>query len=819
MNPERWASVERILRSILALDPPERPAALAQACGGDEDLQREVESLLAHEPSTGGFLEGIAGDLEVPEAELPGWRAGPYRITRLIASGGMGSVWLAERDDDEYRKQVAVKVIKGGVDTEDVLRRFRQERQVQATLEHPNIVRLLDGGATDHGRPYLVMEYVEGKPILAHSQERDLSIPDRLRLFRKICGAVHYAHQNLVIHRDLKPGNILVTEGGEPKLLDFGVAKVLHPGAAGNEAELTSPDLRPMTLKYASPEQIRGEPVTTATDVYSLGVILCELLAGRGPYDVSSGSPSEYERAVCDRAPLPPSVAAARSDLPRTRKLLRGDLDAIVLKALRKEPWLRYSSVEQFSEDVERHLRGFPVVARRGTTAYRAARFLRRNAVVAAAVAAVFVSLVGGLVGTLRQARIAEQKRTEALAARTEAQDAAEVAGREARRSRGVAHFLQDVIGGASPRTSGRSVTAEQALDRAASRVHEKYGGDPGVEWGVHAVAGQTYMALGRYEDAAFHLREAVKILEAAGGGDTVDLASCLTDLGILAHAGGDQGTARELTERALRLNERFLGEASAEVARNLNTLGVIALALGEVDRSEEMLRKGLEIRRRLFGEEATAVAESHNALAFVARARGDLPGAERLARQALATRRKLLGDGHSDTVLSLDNLAMFLAEQDDFEAAEPLMRESVRRHEELAGPDHPDVAVALNNLSRVLLTTGRPADAEVFLEKALRIRRAQLLPSDERTITTARLLAHSQVALDEHARAEATLKQALAGAQKVRPRDDPAVQALIGDLVSLYENWGKPERVAELRAAAPGDRASRPAPPTRPSR
>jgi serine/threonine-protein kinase len=791
MDPDRWVAVERMLRSVLELDPEQRDAALRRAADDDPDLPREIESLLAHEAAAGSFLEGVAGDVRASEPEPPpGWRAGPYRIIRLLAAGGMGSVWLAERDDDEYRKQVAVKVIKRGMDTDEILERFRQERQVQANLEHPNIVRLLDGGATDDGRPYLVMEYVDGRPMLAHCKDLGLSIPQRLRLFRKICGAVHYAHQNLVVHRDLKPGNILVTADGEPKLLDFGIAKVLRSSEDAAEAELTATRVGPMTLRYASPEQIRGESVTTATDVYSLGVILCELLAGEVPYEAPSGSPSDYERAVCDRHPLPPSSVAAASGFREAQGLLRGDLDAIVLKALRKEPALRYSSAERLSEDIERHLGGFPVVARRGTAAYRAARFLRRNAVAAIAVAAVFLALVGGLVGTLRQARIAEDKRTLAIAAQAEAQDAAEVAGREARRARGVAHFLREILAAAG---SGRNVTAEQALDRAAARVREHFGGDPGVEWGVRAVVGQTYMALGRYQDAEEHLREAARILEAAGGADTLDLAGCLTDLGVLAHAQGRHPEARELTERALALNLRFLGAGSAEVARNLNTLGAIARAQGDLDRSEALVREALDVRRRLFGEEHVAVAESLNNLAFVSHGRGDLPAAEHLARRVLSMRRELLGDGHPDTIQALDNLAVFLAEQDDYEAAEPLMREAVDRHEASVGPKHPDVAVALNNLSRVLIAMERHADAETCLERALRIRRASLTPADERTLATARLLAHCQTALHEPDQAVKTLEQARTDATEALGAGHPAARSLTGDLTRLYGELGRP--------------------------
>jgi serine/threonine-protein kinase len=794
MDPERWPEVERILRSILVLDPADRRVALAQACGNDEDLSREVESLLSHEPDSAGFLEGIAGDVRAPEPEpAPGWRAGPYRIIRLLGSGGMGSVWLAERDDDEYRKQVAVKIIKSGLDTKDILQRFRQERQVQANLEHPNIARLLDGGATDDGRPYLVMEYVDGRPILEHCKERGLSIPDRLALFRKVCSAVQYAHQNLVVHRDLKPGNILVGSDGEPKLLDFGIAKVRSPDAGAREAELTSTNLRPMTVKYASPEQVRGEPVTTATDVYSLGVILCELLAGRGPYEVAGDSLSEYERAVCERAPLPPSEAAARSDAPRTGVLLRGDLDAIVLKALRKEPWLRYPSAEALSDDIERHLRGFPVLARRGTTAYRAARFVRRNAAAAVAVTGVFLSLVGGIIATLRQAGIAERERNAAIAATARAEDAAEVARREARRAQRIAHFLQDVLEGASPRKGGRGVTAEQALDRAAARVAEQFGDDPRVEAAIHSVVGETYMALGRYRDAEEHLDESVRILDAARSVESGDLASCLIGLGGAAYLNGDLEKAKTVTERALAVSERVLGPGHADVARSLNNLGAIARAQGHPDLAEALLRRALDLRRRLFGEEHVTVAETLNNLHAVLRARGDLQGAENLAREALAMRRGILGAEHPDTVQSIDNLSVLLAQQGKWQDAEPLTREAVAGFESVVGPDHPDLAIALKNRARVLIELGDHAAAETCLERALAIRRASLPPADERTLGTARLLAGCRVALRKLDEAQAVLEQARADAEAALGPDHAATRGFVEDLLRLAEMREQP--------------------------
>ncbi len=373
----------------------------------------------------------------------PDGRLGPYRLIREIGHGGMGSVYLGVRDDDAFQKRVAIKVLKRGMDTESIVRRFRHERQILAGLKHPFIAGLLDGGTTPDGRPYFAMEYVEGQPIADYCEMRRLDTAARLELFRNVCAAVQYAHQNLIIHRDIKPANVLVTGDGTPKLLDFGIAKLLNPELAGYTLAPTAPGLQLMTPEYASPEQVRGEAVTTATDVYSLGVLLYELLTGRLPYRLTSRAPADIVRIVCESEPMRPSTAitsidtqpvndaATRSDpsgdstrvskprpptvdVDRLRRQLAGDLDTIVLKALSKEPSRRYASVDQFAEDVRRHLAALPVIARKDTWGYRTAKFVRRNRAVVVAGVMTFVALIAGIIGTTWQARVARAERTRA---------------------------------------------------------------------------------------------------------------------------------------------------------------------------------------------------------------------------------------------------------------------------------------------------------------------------------------------------------------------------------------------------------------------
>jgi non-specific serine/threonine protein kinase/serine/threonine-protein kinase len=449
MTPERWKQVKEIFNAALDRPADEREAFLDEACGADLSLRQQVERLINSHQQAGDFIEDRAATahdslltdepVTLEPDPMIGRQVGSYKLIREIGRGGMGAVYLAVRADDQYQKRVALKLVKRGMDTKDILRRFRHERQILASLNHPYIAQLFDGGTTEDGLPYFAMEYVEGQPITKYCDTHKLTIAERLKLFRQVCAAAQYAHQNLVVHRDLKPSNILITADGAPKLLDFGIAKLLNPELSAQTIDPTTAALRLMTPEYASPEQVRGETVTTASDVYSLGIVLYELLTGHRPYRLKSRLPHDILRTICEEEPERPStvinrvettngadgadhtslapeiVSRTREGQPeKLRRRLQGDLDNIVLMAMRKEPQRRYATVNQLSEDIRRHLEGLPVVARKDTFGYRLQKFIARHKTSVAAAAIVALSLLAGAMIAAWQAQVATGQRARA---------------------------------------------------------------------------------------------------------------------------------------------------------------------------------------------------------------------------------------------------------------------------------------------------------------------------------------------------------------------------------------------------------------------
>jgi serine/threonine protein kinase/tetratricopeptide (TPR) repeat protein len=637
MNSERWQQVREILDRAIALPGRERTAYLQAACLPDASLRSEVESLLrSHEAAGSVFLKNPAIDLRNAVAEIAstrdrvGRKIGVYEIAEEIGRGGMGEVYRALRAYGQYDKQVAIKVVRVGLDRPVLLERFRHERQILASLDHPNIAHLHDGGTTDDGIPYLVMELIEGEPVDIYCDAHQLSITRRLELFRQICSAVQYAHQHLVIHRDLKPSNVLVTADGVPKLLDFGIAKLLDPAAA---AETTLE--RPMTPEYASPEQIRGDPITTASDVYSLGIVLYRLLTGRSPYGATR-SPHELTQAVCQTDPDKPSsvvlkpqavrmnqelepgtpeqISTSRECSPaQLHRRLAGDLDNIVLKALRKEPPRRYASVEQFAEDIRRHLKGLPVTAVKDSVRYRAGKFVGRNRVVMAASAMVAITLVAGVAATIRQARIA---RNQAEIAKTERARA------EKRFSdvRELANSLIFEIHDSIQALPGATTSRKLLLDRAVQyldRLSQDSAGDINLQrelaWAYQRLAtvqGDTSQSnLGEVSAAQVSNQKAMALFEAVAKANANNVADQL-NLAMAYRARSlfdiyettglaEINRALAVTEPLMRTNANNL-DLENERAQEYFILAYIQDAMGDRLQAIDSYRKVLDLRQEV---------------------------------------------------------------------------------------------------------------------------------------------------------------------------------------------------------------------------
>lgn len=664
--------LERLFQEGRRIPPEERAAFLDDACADDAALRRELEELLQAdlEAEDSAFLE--RGVVEWLPDTLPvaddrvGRRVGPYLLLRLLGHGGMGDVYLGVRDQP-FVRQTAVKIIRHGMATAEVRQRFEMERQILASLDHPGIARLLDGGVTDDGLPYFAMEFIEGQPITDYCDARRLDVPARLRLFQAVCRAVHYAHQNLVLHRDLKPSNILVTPSGEVRLLDFGIAKLLGPDLSPLDGTLTRTGFRMMTPEYASPEQARGEPLTTASDVYALGVLLYELLTGVRPYRLSRRTTDEILDAVRTQDPerpstrvtrqdrilragepvrdvLPEEVAAARgTTVAGLQRRLRGDLDNIVLMALRKEVHLRYHSAEQLAEDITRYLSQQPVVARPATAGYRVRKFVSRHRAGVLASVLVLVSLVAGLGTALWQAEVAQRERDRAESARVQAEQALA-------QSEAVTGFLTSLFEASDPYASGgREITARALLDQGVDRV-ASLADQPLLQARMLDVFGWVFRGMGRYDRAQQLLEEALAVKQAQPGADPLD------------------------------------------VARSMYTLADVLRRRGDYDRAEVHYRRVLDIRRAHLEPDHPDLAYTLHGLALLLMQRGDLEGAEPLFREALAGIDRVFGQESAEWPTYAYNLAELLRRQGRHAEAEPLFRQVLDRQLHLLGPEHPDV-------------------------------------------------------------------------------------------------------------------------------
>ncbi len=824
MDPDRWIEVERIFQRAAELDGEERKRYLAEACAGDDDLRRDVDGLLDFDDPVTSYVDvspvrgtrgGPDGPAPRPGADrLLGTTVGPYRLLERVGEGGMGVIYRARREDDVLNYVVAVKLVRRDLDNEQILRRFDNERQVLAGLDHPYIARLLDGGATEDGIPYLVMEYVVGEPLDAWCDRRRLTVRARLELFIKVCETVHYAHQNLVVHRDLKPSNVLVTASGMPKLLDFGIARLVDERSRP-QIERTATVARMLTPDFASPEQIRGGPVTTATDIYSLGVILYRLLTGRRPYRLTGKDIDEIRLAVCEQDPTRPSTALLRvapahaeadgesapdatamqrgTGIDRLRRELRGDLDTIVMMALRKEPSRRYASAEQFAGDIRRHLDGQPVLARKDTIVYRATKFVRRNRIVVGSATFAFLALVAGLVVALRMANVAANERDVARAAEDRAIHEAAHARIEADSVGEMAAMLGQLLQRSAAGEEGRKVPVAD-LDHELGRIRRQYADQKHLEANLIDGIGRVLMSLDELDRAEALMNEARELRHAEFGTGSLETARSLSSLGELHFVRGEFQAAADLFAEALDLHRRLPGGVHTDVGQAANDLAVALRALGRLDESEALHRESLAVRREASGPRAPVVAESLNNIAGILIARADYAGAEAALREALEVRTTVLGAGHPLTAQSRANLAVTLHQAGDLDGAEKLYREALAAQRATPGADDTGLGRTLTTLADLLRTREAYDEAAVMLEEALDLQQGRF-GADHIEIALVRAqIARLERARGNHAAARGELEEVLRIRRLALPEEHVLIGAALSDYGTVLRGLGEQE-------------------------
>ncbi|MCC5942341.1 MAG: serine/threonine protein kinase [Balneolaceae bacterium] len=765
MNAEQWNRVQTLFKEIVDLDPDTRQERMESVKTEDPFLYDELLSLLQADAVKTSLIDGYALEKFSLTDIIPqeGIRIGPYEITRLIGSGGMGNVFLAKRVEGGFDQQVALKLIKLGMDSDEFHKRFERERSILARLKHQNITNLTDGGITSQGRPWFAMDYVEGIPISVYCREKKPDLNERLRLFLMIVSAVQYAHKNLVVHSDLKPDNILVTDSDGPpqiKLLDFGVARLVDPAHSKEES------IRALTTLYASPEQLEGKPVTTSSDIYSMGVILYELLSGVLPYQLNGRTIPEFSKMIRSTVPAPPGDAANSEEYRGFRKRVSGDLDNICLKALSADPDQRYETAEQLADDIQSYLNHRPVTASPGTRAYRAGKFIKRHRVGVFAAATILVILISGITAFAWQYQVAATERDRAQ--------------KEADTSRQVASFLQGLFEVTDPQVSrGDTLTAFTMLERGAEQIETELTGNPELLAEMLDILGTAYYNLwdfrkseemfsrsesykrqiypedhlsfsvnyhymgnihiqnGNLEAADSSLSAAIRIRRANLRQDHPDIASTLQLLGFLNQNQGNFQKAEELYSEALAIYEEQSSDNpdnAMEAASLKSSLGLIFLTNARHEEAAELFQDAVSyIQTNLGGDHPRII----NYLANLGTAHsrmGNTEQAERYLIQSVETAREIMGNHHPLTANTLIRYSNFLSDQDEYQQVEQLSREALQIYTDFFDDDHPFIPTIINNLANSLDNQGKYTEAKELHRVSL-ARRMELYGSESHQV------------------------------------------------------------------------------------
>jgi serine/threonine protein kinase/tetratricopeptide (TPR) repeat protein len=850
---------EAIFDGALQLPPDKQADYVKAACGGDAALEQRVQLLLRAHENDGGPLDEPAAPhrrktimVTLPPGEKPGDMIGPYKVLQQIGEGGCGVVYMAEQAKPIHRR-VALKVIKLGMDTKQVIARFEAERQALALMDHPNIAKVFDAGTTENGRPFFVMELVRGIKITEYCDQNNLATPQRLDLFIQVCRAIQHAHQKGIIHRDIKPSNILVTlhDGlPVPKVIDFGIAKAMDQRLT-DKTVFTQFEQFIGTPAYMSPEQaeMSGLDIDTRSDIYSLGVLLYELLTSRTPFDhkelIAAGLDA-MRRAIREKEPPRPStrlstmlhadlttVARQRhSEPPKLIHSLKGDLDWIVMKALEKDRVRRYETAHGLAIDIQRHLTNEPVAARPPSQLYRLQKMVRRNKVVFASACIVVAVLIGGLTASTWMFIREKQARRQA--------------NTEARRSQQVALFLEEMLRGVGPSVAlGRDTALlRDILDKTVERLAQDLKDQPEVQAELCNTIGEVYRALGQYRkaeemlrgarvlqstlpgacrpdvatslhDLALVLRDQGKLPEAESllrqaltvrrkieGDEGPEGALCLNSLGLVLRSEGKLAEAEATHRQALAMQQKLLGRENLAVATSLNNLALVLREQGRFGQAEEASRESLRLNQKFLGQNDPAVAISLDNLAFVLRDAGKLDEAEALERQALAMGRKLFGNEHPAVATALNNLALVYSQGGKLIEAENLHREALAMRRKLLGNEHPETAASLNNLSLLLRQEGKLAEAETAEREALAIH-SKLSGSE--SLSTATALNNLALVLRDRgnlAEAESCLRRALSTERQFLGDEHPSVAGSLRQLIEVLRREGKLAEIEELERA-----------------
>lgn len=710
--------LKSIFNHLLTLDPENRTKYLSDLIKSEPELEKEVSTLLKAYESTEDFLElpSIATNTfqeeEIRNNSFIGKSIGSFNIIKEAGSGGMGIVYIGQRDDKEFEQKVAIKILRNGLTTEYLVKRFQKERQTLANLQHPNIAKLFDGGTTDDDLPYLIMEFIDGIPITDYCDEHNLNIKQRLKLFQAVCDAVQYAHQNLVVHRDIKPGNILVNKEGRPKLLDFGVAKLID-----EESDLTKTRMWHLTPEYASPEQIKGENISTRSDIYSLGVLLYQLLSGYQPYLIKTSSPFAISKIITEEKIIKPSEIHLNNEgligfkgNERSEKVsqqLKGDLDNIVLKAMHKDQTKRYISVQGFNNDIIRYLKGLPVAARKDTIVYRFSKFVKRHKVGAALFILFNIIIYSSIAAIIYQGNIAAEER-----------DKAKI---ENKKFEKVNSFLQEMLSSVDPSEIGRDVKVYDILEKAANDVDTELSDQPEIEASIRSTLGNTYVNLGEYDKGKPFLDKALTINENIFGKESEQVAQSLHDIGLYYDWVGEYKAADSLYSESIKIFRKVLKEPTKRYADALNDYGITTMNFGHYEKAEKLYNEAIDIALSLYGEKNRNTAVFMNNLALNSLDSGGLNEAEMYFKKSSSIIIELLGENRPEVGSIYNNLAYLYVTKNELKLAEEYLHKSYQLKVNLKGKDHSDVGLALNNLGVINIRMGNYVEAEKYLSDAVR--------------------------------------------------------------------------------------------------